>query len=72
MRHLFLAFDGTWNEPDTNLSDGDQNTNVRRAYQALKPKTPAGIEQLKFYSKGVGTDPFERVRGGLFGKGLSL
>ena len=71
MRHLFLAFDGTWNEPDTNLSDGDQNTNVRRAYQALEPKTPAGVEQLKFYFKGVGTDPLERVRGGLFGKGLS-
>lgn len=71
MRYLVLAFDGTWNQPDFDHSDGDQSTNVYKLYQALNPVSKKGEVQLKFYYPGVGTGILDRLRGGLFGKGLS-
>jgi uncharacterized protein (DUF2235 family) len=37
----------------------------------LAPKGPDGVEQLSYYSTGVGTAFGERVRGGMFGYGLN-
>lgn len=71
MRNLLLAFDGTWAVPDTELSDGDESTNVWRLVNSLEPFSDEGIEQLSWYFSGVGTEVFDRVRGGLFGRGLS-
>lgn len=70
MRNLVLAFDGTWNTPDLNSADGDESTNVWRFVQALLPRNTEGILQRSWYITGVGTDPFERLRGGILGEGL--
>ena len=47
------------------------NTNVWRLKSLLAPKGPDGVEQLSYYSTGVGTAFGERVRGGMFGYGLN-
>src|SRR5678816_4400855 len=60
---LAVCFDGTWNSYD-------QQTNVSRLYAAIADAQSGCGEQLKFYDEGVGTTSGERLRGGLFGRGL--
>ena len=64
MKRLALFLDGTWNEP------GD-NTNVWRLRSMVAARDAAGIEQRVYYDTGVGTRWYDRLRGGLLGKGLS-
>lgn len=71
MRHLVIAFDGTWESPDNDFSDGNQNTHVSRLINHLNPVTAEGVEQHHFYQPGVGTHFWDRFRGGVFGWGLS-
>jgi uncharacterized protein (DUF2235 family) len=66
-KRLVLCFDGTWNRPDQK----DGPTNVYKMYTALSPVDPAGVVQKPFYDEGVGTHWYDRIRGGLFGSGLS-
>lgn len=65
-RRLVLCLDGTWN------TYKDQ-TNVSRLH-ALVPNLPdagAGDQvQIKYYDEGVGTNAYDRIRGGMFGLGL--
>jgi uncharacterized protein (DUF2235 family) len=49
----------------------NDNTNVWRLKSLLAPKGSDGIEQLTYYSTGVGTTFGARVRGGMFGYGLN-
>lgn len=70
MRNLLLAFDGTWQSPDRDLTDGDESTNVWRLADALLPESPAGVKQLCWYFQGVGTRRLNRLRGGVLGQGL--
>jgi uncharacterized protein (DUF2235 family) len=58
-RRLALFLDGTWNTVD-------DSTNVWR----MKSLTGQSSGQLTYYSRGVGTQFGERVRGGMFGYGL--
>lgn len=87
MKKLVLCFDGTWNMPDGNDKDQDEvgknaETNVIRLYRSILGDDSVGLnngspvqqprtETLKWYDKGVGTRWYERVRGGVFGFGLS-
>jgi len=62
-----VCLDGTWNTADHE----SKITNVVRLMRALRPRDDAGIEQVVFYDKGVGTGgPIDRIRGGAFGRGL--
>ena len=63
-KRLAVFLDGTWNTVN-------DNTNVWRLKSLLAPKGPDGVEQLSYYSTGVGTTFGERVRGGMFGYGLN-
>ena len=63
-KRLAVFLDGTWNTVN-------DNTNVWRLKSLLAPKGPDGVEQLSYYSTGVGTAFGERVRGGMFGYGLN-
>ncbi len=70
-KRLALFFDGTWNTPDSNEDvDGDKNTNVCRLYKAVLP-AGGGTKQVAWYQEGVGTKWYNRLRGGIFGVGLS-
>ena len=66
MRRLIVCFDGTWNTPDSK----NGITNVVKMVRAIKPKD-AGVSQITFYDKGVGTGgPIDKLLGGATGKGL--
>ncbi len=62
-QRLIILYDGTWNDPQ----DG---TNVYRLYRSIKDRDGDVLQRL-FYDPGVGTSQLTRLRGGLFGYGLS-
>jgi uncharacterized protein (DUF2235 family) len=62
-KRLALFLDGTWNV----VSD---NTNVWRLRSLFAPVSTDGCEQRTFYSTGLGTKFGERIRGGMFGRGI--
>jgi uncharacterized protein (DUF2235 family) len=62
-KRLALFLDGTWNV----VSD---NTNVWRLRALFAPVSSDGSEQRAFYSTGLGTKFGERIRGGMFGRGI--
>jgi uncharacterized protein (DUF2235 family) len=77
---IFICCDGTWNDKDNPDDETGSRcpTNVRRFFDALeKGKTQElshGIEiadkhprQVAYYTAGVGTSWYDRIRGGLSG-----
>lgn len=70
-KRLVLCCDGTWNTPDQRRGGRHSPTNVVKFARALAPEGLDGLEQRVFYQCGVGTAPWERLRGGAFGFGLS-
>jgi uncharacterized protein (DUF2235 family) len=62
-KRLALFLDGTWNV----VSD---NTNVWRLRSVFSPVGTDGRAQLAYYSTGLGTKFGERIRGGMFGRGI--
>ena len=65
-RNIALCFDGTWNS-----DDAESPTNVVKTWQAIRLQTSAGVDQLTYYDRGVGTGRFDRFRGGVLGLGLA-
>lgn len=65
MTRLVFCFDGTWNR-----LDAQNPTNVVLTAESVLPSPPDGVKQLIFYDEGVGSDPRERLSGGMFGAGL--
>jgi len=71
-KKLVLCFDGTWNTPDHDGDiGGDHNTNDRKMYEAVLAQDDGGIPQQAWYQPGIGHKWYNRIRGGLFGCGLS-
>ncbi|MCB1920487.1 MAG: DUF2235 domain-containing protein [Candidatus Competibacteraceae bacterium] len=66
-RRLVLCLDGTWNTYK-------DHTNVSRLHACI-PNLPDGNTgdqvQIKYYDEGVGTNAYDRIRGGMFGAGLA-
>ena len=60
---IAMCFDGTWN-------DLDSHTNVSRIYSEIADVSTDCRTQRKFYDQGVGTQWYDRIRGGAFGYGL--
>lgn len=72
MKRIVLSFDGTWNRPDDDGEDGgNTDTNVCRLHKAILRRDAGGIRQKAWYDKGVGTDWYNRISGGVAGVGLS-
>jgi hypothetical protein len=73
MKRLVLLFDGTWKDEH----HPDAATNIVKLWQLIARGTreaAAGNESIKqriFYDEGVGTGFLRRLRGGMFGSGLS-
>jgi uncharacterized protein (DUF2235 family) len=65
-KRLVVCCDGTWNTPDQSSP-----TNVSKLFNAIDRTRGAPVEQLATYERGVGTRPWERSIGGMFGFGLS-
>ena len=66
MKRILICLDGTWNAAGDAAAESD--TNVVRLFRSAEHfRNP---NQKSFYFKGVGTSPFEQIRGGVFGHGL--
>jgi uncharacterized protein (DUF2235 family) len=70
-KRIVVCSDGTWNTPDTTSEGKPVRTNVAKLAVAVRPQGDDGLEQRVCYLRGVGTGPWERLRGGAFGYGLS-
>src|SRR5512144_3088575 len=71
-KRLVVACDGTWSTADQRTVDGRPSpTNVTRVAEAIADKDNNGNAQIPYYGAGVGSIPGERLRGGIFGWGLS-
>jgi uncharacterized protein (DUF2235 family) len=67
-KSIVLCFDGTWNTPGTTAAYvEDDSTNVFRFYERVQAENARGQKQIKWYNEGVGTEWFNRFRGGAFG-----
>lgn len=71
MKRIAIFCDGTWNRPDQVHHGVACPTNVVKLHRGVAARGADGIEQLAFYEQGVGTGRFDRLRGGMFGVGLS-
>lgn len=71
MRNLVVCCDGTWNTAEQRHDGVPVPTNVVRLYNSLAVDAD-GVEQLKYYHPGVGTEAglWDRVMGGATGAGL--
>ena len=74
MKRIVLHFDGTWNKPaDERLPPGERvETNVIRFHDSVAARGPDGIEQIRWYDKGVGAHWYDRFVGGALGTGLEI
>ena len=73
MKRLVICADGTWNIRDqVNAQAGrPRPTNVTKTARAVLPQGLDHVDQLVFYHDGLGTgDPFDRLTGGAFGRGI--
>ena len=69
-RQLILGLDGTWNTPDQQDRDRQCPSNVVKLLRAMDTHN-SGVEQIKYYDAGVGTDGFvDKLWGGVAGRGL--
>ena len=70
-KRIIVLFDGTWNKPGEHGDESDVETNVCRLYESLLEKSEQdGLEQVAWYDRGVGTNWYDRLRGGAFGRGI--
>ena len=60
--NIAVLLDGTW-------SDANTHTNIAQIH-ARVPRRAGGVAQEVRYIEGVGTGPFDRLRGGILGMGL--
>ena len=64
-KNIAAFLDGTW---DTYKEGVSNNSNVGTMYGAA---VNDGQRQVTHYTKGVGTDWYDKIKGGAFGVGLS-
>ena len=69
MKRIVICCDGTWNRPDQVHNGEVCVSNVTKLARCI-PAIAAGIRQVMFYDKGVGTGRFERLLGGATGWGI--
>lgn len=70
-KRLVVCCDGTWNTAGQERNGVLSPTNVYKLTRTVPEAGADGVRQLTFYRQGVGTNPWDRLRGGAFGVGLS-
>lgn len=68
-KNIIICLDGTWNKPDEEAHEENQETNVRNLWELLEKDEP--LKQIVYYDTGVGSHWYDRIRGGISGRGLS-
>ena len=67
-KNIVICLDGTWNKPDEPDADVSTETNVKNLYDMC---INDGKNQVTYYDQGVGSHWYDRIRGGISGRGLS-
>ena len=67
-KNIVICLDGTWNKPDEADAEKEKDTNVRNLYELCVNNA---TEQVAYYDEGVGSHWYDRIRGGVSGRGLS-
>ncbi len=72
-KKIILFADGTWNKPEQKDRDRVSPSNVVKMARALDVYDSDGLEQRRFYDRGVGTEGglLIKIAGGLTGLGIS-
>jgi uncharacterized protein (DUF2235 family) len=70
-KKLVVCCDGTWNTAGQQRNGKPCSTNVDRIRNLIPAVDSDGVPQRVYYKEGVGTKPWEMLRGGAFGYGLS-
>ncbi|MGR8930562.1 MAG: DUF2235 domain-containing protein [Gammaproteobacteria bacterium] len=71
-KKLIVFCDGTWNTPDEKDKAGKAcPTNVSKLFRATCETDYEGNSQITHYVQGVGSHPDDKIRGGVFGMGIS-
>jgi uncharacterized protein (DUF2235 family) len=71
VKRIVLCTDGTWAGPDPRRLGTAAPTNVVKMALMVRRHDDAGVDQVVFYQKGVGTGPRDRFSGGFLGAGIS-
>jgi len=71
MKRLIFCSDGTWNKENQKDEGTIAPTNVYKLFHFLEKQDANGIQQIASYDKGVGTDWYDKITGGLFGMGIN-
>lgn len=67
-KRIIICCDGTWNEPETTKDGRQVPTNVGKLARAIAPRDAVnGLDQLVYYSRGVGTGILKTIDGYLGG-----
>ena len=70
-KRIIICSDGTWNTPDQKDEGVISPTNVAKLAMCVAPFAGDGRRQLLYYDSGVGTNWYDRIRGGVSGVGIS-
>lgn len=70
-KRIVICCDGTWNTPDQKDRGEVRPSNVAKIALSVAPQDGNGMAQLVYYDKGVGTEWYDRIRGGMSGEGIS-
>ena len=67
-KNIVICLDGTWNRPDRPEDDVSCETNVKNLFDiCVNDKST----QVTYYDQGVGSHWYNKIRGGISGRGLS-
>jgi uncharacterized protein (DUF2235 family) len=70
-KRIVVCCDGTWNTPDQKDRGEIRPSNVAKAALSIAPQDSNGMAQQVYYDKGVGTEWYDKIRGGISGEGIS-
>jgi uncharacterized protein (DUF2235 family) len=70
-KKIVVCCDGTWNTAGQQRNGKPSSTNVDKIRGMIPAVDSNGVAQEVYYRAGVGTKPWELLRGGAFGYGLS-
>ena len=68
-KNIIICLDGTWNKPDEEPHEESEETNVRNLWDMLEKNQLD--KQVVYYDEGVGAHWYDRIRGGVSGRGLA-
>jgi len=71
MKRIITCSDGTWNKPNQTDEGIISPSNVYKFYKFIPEIGNDSIKQVSFYDKGVGTDWYDSITGGMFGMGIN-